>query len=91
MSEQNINWLQVPYNESGELFANTFMNFVNSSSSTSNKEAIEKMMSSHRTLQQYAFDFCLYYIEQLSTTEVYDIRNTNAVETSRKIVKTLGQ
>jgi hypothetical protein len=89
MSEQNINWRTVEREEKGQLFADTFLDYINGSSTKDKEKAVEVMLHGHRTLQQQAFSFCIEYIQGLSDqldSGYYDLRNQFSVETSRKIV-----
>jgi len=82
----SINWLEVSGKESGKLFAQTFMDYVNSSLPSIDKEAIDEILKGHRTLQQYVFDFCLDFIREIAKIEYYDQRNMVAVESARDIM-----
>ena len=89
MSEQHINWRTVERKEKGQLFADTFLDYINGATKTDKEKAVDVMLHGHRTLQQQAFSFCLEYIQGLSDqldSGYYDPRNQFSVETSRKIV-----
>lgn len=89
-NEQKIKWLEVPPELSGKLLAETLLDFVNSSTKLSNQDAIEGILGSHRTLQQYLFDFMSDFIWQLSMSERLDKRNEYAVMKARQIMNFLN-
>ena len=86
---QHINWRTVERKEKGQLFADTFLDYVNGSTKTDKEKAVEVMLHGHRTLQQQAFDFCLHYKREMAKQEFFDGRNQFSVETAKEIVSHL--
>lgn len=91
MSEK-INWHNVEWKDTGKLFAETFMDYVNTSNSKANSDAIDHLVNGHRTLQQLAFNFCIEYFQGLADqcdVGYYDLRNEFSVKTSKQIIQFL--
>lgn len=71
---------------SGEEFAKVFSEFSNNMNDSAKKEAIEKMMRDHRTLQQNMMRFCMEFIEAMSNQQ-YDLRNEASVKLAKEIME----
>tara|TARA_B100000427_G_scaffold329726_1_gene347322 strand:- start:3979 stop:4242 length:264 start_codon:yes stop_codon:yes gene_type:complete len=82
-----MDWREIPLQDKAKAMAWALEDFCNFSTRMDNKAVADNLSSIHPSLQQYIFDLFIQYVENLSSKERYDVRNEQAVKSSKKIIE----